>query len=106
MIQFLKNTQKVESVNQTIRRALPKRLTFPCCFSSRAHSAVFNINNGPGESLVRLCEETGCPMSKNIQAAAALLKKQSMSEKEKSRDKSQKKEVRQKAKKTEIVSNI
>ena len=55
------NTQKVESVNQTIRRSLPKTLTFPRCFPGRAHSAVFSVNNGPGESLVRLCEETGCP---------------------------------------------
>ena len=84
------NTKKVESVNQTIRRSLPKRMTFPHCFPGRAHSAVFSVNNGPGESLIRLCEETGCPISKNSRVAAALLKEQSVSEKEILRDKSQK----------------
>ena len=74
------NTQKVESVNQAIRRSLPKRLTFPCCFPGRAHSAVFSVNNGPSESLVRLFEEMGCHISNNSRVAAALLKEQSVSE--------------------------
>ena len=96
------NTQKVESVNQTIRRSLPKRLTFPRCFPGRAHSAVFSVNNGPGESLVRLCEETGCPISKNSRVAAALLKEQSVSEKEKIRDKSQNKKTARKQRRLKL----
>ena len=96
------NTQKVESVNQPIRRSLPKRLTVPCCFPGRAHSAVFSVNNGPDESLVRLSEETGCPISKNSRFAAALLKEQSVSEKEKLRDKSQKKKTARKQRRLKL----
>ena len=52
-----------------------------------------------GESLVRLCEEMGCPISKNRQVAASLLKEQSVPEKQKERGKTQI------AKKAKIVSN-
>ena len=92
------NTQKVESVNKIIRRSLPKRLTFCRCFPGRAHSAVFAANNGPGESLVRLCEETGCPISKNSRVSAALLTEQKESEKNKERSKSYKRKIARKLK--------
>ena len=42
-------------------------------------SAVFSVNNGPGKSLVRLCEETSGPFSKHRVVAAALLKERSVS---------------------------
>lgn len=84
------NTQKVESVNKVIRRSLPKSITFPRCFPGRAHSAIFASNNGPGESIVKLCEETGCPIPSNSKVAAALLTAQKESDKGKERAKSMK----------------
>ena len=92
------NTQKVESVNQIIRRSLPKRLTFSRCFPGRAHSA----NNGPGESLVKLCEEAGCPISRNSRVCAALLTEQVESEKRKERAKSLKRKLARKRKREKL----
>ena len=80
-------------MNQIIRRSLPKRLTFSRCFPGRAHSAIFSANNGPGESLVKLCEEAGCPISRNSCVCAALLTEQVESEKRKERVKSLKKKA-------------
>ena len=54
------NSQKVESVNNVIRHALPKNVTFARNFSGRAHCAVFKCNNGPGEAILKLCEANGC----------------------------------------------
>ena len=96
------NTQKVESVNQIIRRSLPKRLTFSRCFPGRAHSAVFAANNGPGESIVKLCEETGCPISTKSRVAAALLSEQVQSEKQKMRAKSLKRKLARKIKREKL----
>ena len=96
------NTQKVESVNQIIRRSLPKRLTFSRCFPGRAHSAIFSANNGPGESLVKLCEETGCPISTKCRVAAALLTEQVQSEKQKKRAKSVKRKLARKRKRQKL----
>ncbi|MCU7801218.1 MAG: hypothetical protein KZQ70_14055 [gamma proteobacterium symbiont of Lucinoma myriamae] len=96
------NTQKVESVNQIIRRSLPKNITFPRCFPGRAHSAIFAANNGPGESLVRLCEETGCPITSNSRVAAALLTEQKNSEKGKDRAKSRTRKLKRNLKRAKL----
>ena len=47
------NTQKVEATNRSMKRSLPKRLTFSRNFPGRAHSAGHNINNGPGKSIYK-----------------------------------------------------
>ena len=49
------NTQKVDSFNGTLRRSLPRNLTFTKNFSGRAHSAAHSSNHGPGNSIHGLC---------------------------------------------------
>lgn len=56
------NSQKVEATNRSIRRSLPKNVTFTRNFSGRAHSAVHSVNNGPGKSIRDLCSVAGCPI--------------------------------------------
>ena len=60
------NSQKVESVNNVIRHALPKNVTFARNFSGRAHCAVFKCNNGPGEAILKLCEANLAVLSPQI----------------------------------------
>lgn len=54
------NSQKVESFNRTLRRSLPRNVTFTRNFSGRAHSAAHSSNNGPGDSIRSLCAGVGC----------------------------------------------
>ena len=70
------NSQKVESVNNVIRHALPKNVTFARNFSGRAHCAVFKCNNGPGEAILKLCEAIGCSIPSNSKVSAGLLGEQ------------------------------
>ena len=77
------NSQKVVSVNNVIRHCLPKNMTYSRTFSGRAHSAVFKCNNGPGESILRLYEATGCSISSNSKVSAGLLTEQKVSENDK-----------------------
>ena len=56
-------TQKVESANQTMRRAMSTHTTFPAMFAGRCHSAVHATNYGSAESLARLCDGMGCSIS-------------------------------------------
>ena len=56
------NTQKVEATDLSMRRSLPKHLTFSRNFPGRAHSAAHNINNGPCESIYKLCKDVGSPI--------------------------------------------
>ena len=70
------NSQKVESVNNVIRHALPKNVTFARNFSGRAHCAVFKCNNGPGEAILKLCEAIGCSIPSNSKVSAGLLAEQ------------------------------
>ena len=93
---FNSNTQKVESVNNVIRRSLPKNVTYPRNFSGRAHSAIFSSNNGPGESIARLCNATGCSVPPNSRVSAALLNEQRISEKEKERKGSSRRKLKRK----------
>lgn len=53
------NSQKVESFNRTLRRSLPRNVTFTRNFAGRAHSAAHSCNNGPGSSLRGLCAGVG-----------------------------------------------
>uniref|UniRef100_K1Q240 Mutator-like transposase domain-containing protein n=1 Tax=Magallana gigas TaxID=29159 RepID=K1Q240_MAGGI len=49
------NSQKVESFNRTLRRSLPRNVTFTRNFAGRVHSAAHSSNNGPGDSILSLC---------------------------------------------------
>lgn len=53
------NSQKVESFNRTLRRSLPRNVTFTRNFSGRVHSAVHSSNYGPGKSIQGLCAGIG-----------------------------------------------
>ena len=81
------NSQKVEATNRCIKRSLPKSCTFTRNFSGRAHSAIHSVNNGPGESVRKLCEAVGCPILPNSKAARGLKAIQIISENKKRREK-------------------
>lgn len=56
------NTQKVEATNRAIRRSLPKNVTYTRNFEGRAHAAIHSVNNGPGQSIYKLCKKIGTPI--------------------------------------------
>lgn len=66
------NTQKVEATNRTIRRSLPKNVTYTRNFEGRAHAAIHSINNGPGQSINNLCLKLGTPIPQGTKAAMSL----------------------------------
>ncbi|CAC5398506.1 unnamed protein product [Mytilus coruscus] len=57
------NTQKVEGFNRSLRRSLPKNVTFTKNFEGRVHAAVHSVNLGPGESLMLICDQLGAPVT-------------------------------------------
>ena len=83
-------TQKVEATNRSMRRSLPKHLTF-CTFSGnfpgRAHSAAHNINNAPGESIYKLCKVDGSLIPSRTRVSRALYQEQKKTNSHKSRKK-------------------
>ena len=82
------NSQKVEATNRCIKRSLPKNCTFTRNFSGRAHSAIHSVNNGPGDSVRKLCEAVGCPIPPKSKASRGLNAIQTISENKKQREKS------------------
>lgn len=54
---------KSEAGNRGIKKAKPKQLTFARNSEMRTHSAVHSMNNGPGSSIISLCEAVGAPVS-------------------------------------------
>ena len=82
------NSQKCEATNRCLRRSLPKNTTFGRNFPGRAHSAIHSINNGPGESLRKLCHSAGCPIPPSSKVALAILKEQRHTEMQKKRARS------------------
>ena len=81
------NTQKIEATNRSMRRSLPKHLTFSRNFPGRAHSAAHNINNGPGESIYKLCKVVGSPIPSGTRVSRALYQEQKKTNSHKSRKK-------------------
>ena len=84
------NTQKVEATNRSMRRSLPKHLTFSRNFPGRAHSAAHNINNGPGiivQSIYKLCKIVGSPIPSGTRVSRALYQEQKKTNSHKSRKK-------------------
>lgn len=57
------NTQKVEGFNRSLRRSLPKNVTYTKNFEGRVHSAIHSVNLGPGESLLVICKQLGAEIS-------------------------------------------
>lgn len=82
------NSQKVEAFNRSLKRSLPKNVTFSKNFPGRAHSAVHSVNNGPGNSIRRLCDVAGCPIPKGSKVDKGLEALQKSCEKQKAREKS------------------
>ena len=66
------NTQKVEATNRSMRRSLPKHLTFLRNSPGRAHSVAHNINNGPVESIYKLCKVVGSLIPSGTRVSRAL----------------------------------
>ena len=59
-----------------VRRSLPKYLTSARFFSGRSHSAVHNINNGPGESVFKLCKAVDSTIHGGTRVRQALKQQQ------------------------------
>lgn len=67
-----RNSQKVEATNRSMRRSLPRNVTFSTAMTGRAHSCLHSVNNGPGVSLVKLCRKVGCPIKSNTRVSRGL----------------------------------
>lgn len=67
------NTQKVEATNRSLRRSLPKNVTYTTNFTGRAHAAIHSVNNGPGVSIHKLTKSLGAPISTGTKVSKALL---------------------------------
>ena len=76
MTRLNSNSQKVESVNRSLRRSVPTNVTYSRNFDGRSHSAVHSVNNGPGESMTLLMEMEGCPVPPGGRLAKALKRDQ------------------------------
>ncbi|VDI03769.1 Hypothetical predicted protein [Mytilus galloprovincialis] len=63
------NTQKAEATNRAIRATVPSNVTFTRNYKGRVHTAIHNVNNGPGESIVKLCKAAGVPIGPGSRAA-------------------------------------
>lgn len=66
------NTQKVEGANRAIRTTVAKNVTYRRNYGSRVHTAVHNVNHGPGESIGRFCNALGCPIIPGTNVAKGL----------------------------------
>lgn len=77
------NTQKCESVNKIIKRSLPTRLTFSRNMQGRAHSSIHAANNGPGESVLKLCNVVGTTIDETSKVWSQLKEEQRRHEKHK-----------------------
>ena len=73
------NTHKCEATNRSFGRSLPKYLTFARIFSGWSHSAVHNINNGPGESIFKLCKAAGPTIHGGTRVCQALKQQEKIS---------------------------
>ena len=80
------NTQKVEGTNRAIKQSLPKNTTFAHNCSGRLYSAIHAVNNGPGVSIMKLCDAAKCPIPKNSRVAYQLLQEQKRAENKKIRE--------------------
>ena len=96
------NTQKVEGTNRAIKRSLPKDKTFSRNFEARAHSALHSVNNGPGNSLRKLCLAAGCTIPSGSGPDLQLRSLQLESEQKKKREMSIAFKIKRKIKKQRL----
>lgn len=66
------NTQKVEAVNRAIRATIPHNVTYTHNYKGRVHTAQHNVNHGPGNSIVIMCEAVGSPVEPGTSVARGL----------------------------------
>ena len=57
----MKNTtqNKCEAANRGLTKAVPKHILFQRNYHGRVHAAIHSMNNGPGTSLLKLCDAVG-----------------------------------------------
>ncbi|XP_076113401.1 uncharacterized protein LOC143081050 [Mytilus galloprovincialis] len=67
---FLPNSFKIRkldenlnAIRKSLRRSLPKNVTYTKNFEGRVHSAIHSVNLGPGESLLVICKQLGAEIS-------------------------------------------
>ncbi|CAC5419881.1 unnamed protein product [Mytilus coruscus] len=77
------NTQKAEATNRAIRATVPSNVTFTRNYKGRVQTAIHNVNNGPGESIVKLCKAAGVPIEPGSRATRGLKNIQRHNEKHK-----------------------
>ena len=85
---FNANTQKVESFNRSLRRSLPRNVTFSRNFSGRAHAAAYSVNNGECNAIINLCSKVGSNIEKGSVVHRQLENLQKHNEKRKLKSKS------------------
>lgn len=78
------NTQKVEGTNRAIRTTVAKNVTYRRNYVSRIHTAIHNVNHGPGESITKFCKALGCPIIPGTRVARGLKNIQTRNEQHKS----------------------
>ena len=79
---------KCEASNRGVKKAVPNALTFSRNYHARVQSAVHSINNGPGTSLIKLCQHAGAPIPTKSPVNAAMKKIDQQVEYNKKRKKS------------------
>ena len=88
-----RNTQKVEAVNRSLRRSLPRNVTYPTSMEGRVHAAVHSVNNRPGSSIAKLCQKVGCSIKANTRVSRGLLRVNKDTDRSKNYNSSQKAKV-------------
>lgn len=96
------NTQKVEGFNRSLRRSLPKNVTFSRNFEGRAHAAAYCVNNGEGDAITQLCESVGCSIPKGGLVANTLQKNQELDKRRKAYMKSLQYKIRAREKRRKL----
>lgn len=76
-IRFHTSTQKCESVNRAYLRSNSKCITYSRNFEPRIHRVIHDLNEGTGNSTIKLCEAVGAPVVKGSRAAHLLKQQES-----------------------------
>lgn len=86
---FMNTTQnKCEAANRGVIKAVPKHITFSRNYHGRVHAAVHSMNNGPGTSLLKLCDAVGAPIPTDSRVVPSLKQLDHAAAKNKQRKKS------------------
>ena len=63
------DTQKCEAVNRALSVSLPKNVNFSATMEGRGSSAIHRVNNDPGTSTIKKCENSGIELSSRTKRA-------------------------------------